>query len=172
MINTLRNNFENIIKQKFGKSLKVLESAFQEFGIDYYLIGAFVRDVWTDHIKTLPDMRATRDIDFAIYINEHEQYETLKKHLIEQEGFIEQKEPYRLSTPERNIVDLIPFGGIEQNGEVYLKGQKAVAISVFGTKEVTEKAKVIEGNFKVITLPGLAVMKLIASCFVKRMTHH
>lgn len=163
MMNTLKNNFDNTIKQKFGKSLEVLESAFQKFGIDYYLIGAFVREVWTDHIKTLPDMRATRDIDFAIYINEHEQYDALKKYLIEQEGFVEQKEPYRLFTPERNIVDLIPFGGIEQNGEVYLKGQKAVDISVFGIREVTEKARVIKGNFKVITLPGLAVMKQINS---------
>jgi predicted nucleotidyltransferase len=121
-----------------------------------------VREVWTDHIKTLPDKRATRDIDFAIYINEHEQYDKLKQQLIEKAGFKEHKEPYRLLTPNNNIVDLIPFGGIEQNGEVLIKGHKVVVLSVFGTKEVTEKAEVIENNFKVITLPGLAILKLIA----------
>lgn len=161
-MNTLKNNYNNTIRQKFGNSLDVLEKSFQDFGIDYYLIGAFVREVWTDHIKTLPDKRATRDIDFAIYINEYEQYDKLKKHLVEKEDFKEHKEPYRLITPDNNIVDLIPFGGIEQNGEVLIKGHKVVELSVFGTREVTEKAEVIEGNFKVITLPGLAVMKLLS----------
>lgn len=161
-MNTLKNNFDNTIRQKFGDALDVLEQAFQEFQIDYYLIGAFVREVWTDHIKTLPNKRATRDIDFAIYINEHEEYDRLKQQLVEKAGFKEHKEPYRLLTPDNNIVDLIPFGGIEQNGEVLIKGHKVVELSVFGTKEVTEKAKVIENNFKVITLSGLATLKLIA----------
>ena len=161
-MNTLKNNLDNTIRQKFGRALEVLEKAFQEFEIDYYLIGAFVREVWTDHIKYLPDKRATRDIDFAIYINEHKQYDKLKIYLIENAGFKEHKEPYRLLTPDNNIVDLIPFGGIEQNGEVLIKGHKTVELSVFGTKEVTEKAEVIEDNFKVITLPGLTVLKLIA----------
>lgn len=161
-MNTLKNNFDNTIRQKFGDALDVLEQAFQEFQIDYYLIGAFVREVWTDHIKTLPNKRATRDIGFAIYINEHEEYDRLKQQLVEKAGFKEHKEPYRLLTPDNNIVDLIPFGGIEQNGEVLIKGHKVVELSVFGTKEVTEKAKVIENNFKVITLSGLATLKLIA----------
>lgn len=161
-MNTLKNNFDNTILQKFGKSLELLEKAFQDFDIDYYLIGAFVREVWTDHIKYLPDKRATRDLDFAIYINEHEQYDKLKLHLIEKDGFKEHIEPYRLLTPDNNIVDLIPFGGIEQNGEVLIKGHKVVELSVFGTKEVTDKAEVVRDNFKVITLPGLAVLKLIS----------
>jgi predicted nucleotidyltransferase len=104
----------------------------------------------------------TRDLDFAIYISKHSQFEALKKHLVENEKFIEHDEPYRLLTPERNIIDLIPFGGIEENYEVLLKGHKVVQLSVFGTREVTSKALIIEGSFKVITLPGLVVMKLIS----------
>jgi len=161
-MNTLQNNFNNTVRKRFGKALEALEKAFQEFHIDYYLIGAFVREVWTDHLKNLPFKRITRDIDFAIYINEHKQYDKLKLHLIEKAGFKENIEPYRLHTPDNNIVDLIPFGGIEQNGEVLIKGHKVMELSVFGTKEVTEKAEVIEDNFKVITLPGFSVLKLIA----------
>ncbi|NBC83936.1 MAG: hypothetical protein GVY19_11245 [Bacteroidetes bacterium] len=161
-MSTLKSNFDNTIRNKFGDALNNLETAFQDFDIDYYLIGAFVREVWTDHIKTLPDKWATRDIDFAIYINEHEQFDNLKLHLVKKYKFKEHKEPYRLLTPDNNIVDLIPFGGIEQNGEVLIKGHNVVALSVFGTQEVTEKAEVIVDNFKVITLPGLAVLKLIS----------
>ncbi|MFN8209256.1 MAG: hypothetical protein U0T82_17905 [Bacteroidales bacterium] len=158
----LKTNFDQTVRQKFGKSLDALEKAFNLFGIDYYLIGAFVREVWTDHIPNLPDKRMTRDLDFAIYIREHTQFEALKNHLVENEKFIEHDEPYRLLTPERNIIDLIPFGGIEENNEVLLKGHKVVQLSVFGTREVTSKALIIEGSFKVITLPGLVVMKLIS----------
>ena len=140
--------------------MKVLEKTFRELGIDYYLIGAFVREVWTDHIKSLPDMRVTRDLDFAICINDYRQYDQLKNHLVINAGFKEHQEPYRLLTPENDIVDLIPFGGIEQNGEVLIRGNKIVELSVFGTREVTGKAKVIDDHFKVITLPGLAVLKL------------
>lgn len=161
-MNILKNNFDNTIRSKFGEALVTLEKAFEKFGIDYYLIGAFVREVWTDHIKTLPAMRTTRDIDFAIYINKHAEYDKLKLHLVEKAHFKEHKEPYRLLTPNNNIVDLIPFGGVEQNGKVLIKGHKVVELSVFGAKEVTEKAEVIDGNFKVITLPGLAVLKLIS----------
>jgi predicted nucleotidyltransferase len=161
-MNILKVNYEHTVRQKFGTSIEALERAFNRFGIDYYLIGAFVREVWTDHIAGLPEKRVTRDLDFAVFISNHDQYEALKKHLITKEKFAEHEEPYRLLTQDGNIIDLIPFGGIEKNSEVYLTGHKAVHLSVFGTKEVTANAQVIEGNFKVITLPGLAVMKLVA----------
>lgn len=45
--------------------------------------------------------------------------------------------------------------------EVLIKGHRVVELSVFGTKGVTQKAEIIEDNFKVITLPGLSIMKLI-----------
>jgi hypothetical protein len=44
-MNTIKNNFDNTIRQKFGDALEVLEEAFQEFEIDNYLIDYFVRDV-------------------------------------------------------------------------------------------------------------------------------
>lgn len=161
-MNILKENFNNTIRKRFGNSIEILESTFQKFKIDYYLIGTFVSEIWTGHITTLPNKRATWDIDFAIYINEYDQFESLKRHLVEKEGFIEHREPYRSITPNGNLIDLIPFGGIERNNEVYLAGHKPVEISVPGTKEVTARAKVIEGNFKVITLPGLTVLKIVA----------
>ncbi|MBN1416491.1 MAG: hypothetical protein JW973_15410 [Bacteroidales bacterium] len=161
-MNILKDNFEHTVQLRFGTAIDALERAFKKFGIDYYLIGAFVREVWTDHITGLPEKRITRDLDFAVYIKNNDQYNALKKHLITEENFTGHEEPYRLLAPDGNIIDLIPFGGIEQNNEVYLKGRKVVHLSVFGTREVTANAQVIEGNFKVITLPGLAIMKLVA----------
>lgn len=121
-----------------------------------------MRDVWTDHITSIPELRATLDIDFAVLINKHTEYEDLITYLVEKEQFIVQPEPYRLVSSNGKIVDLLPFGGIEQEGEVLIRGRKPIYLSVFGTKEVTENAQVVEGNFRVITLPGLSILKLLA----------
>jgi len=58
-------------------------------------------------------------------------------------------------------IDLIPFGGIANNDEVVLENPK-MELSVYGCTEVTEEAVVIHGKYKVVTLPGLCIMKLIA----------
>lgn len=161
-MSTLKDNFDNTIRNTFGETIDALERAFNSFGIDYYLIGAFVRDVWTNHINTIPELRATLDIDFAVLINRHSDYQELIDYLVKNEGFTSHPEPYRLISNNKKIVDLLPFGGIEKDSEVLIKGRKPVYLSVLGTKEVTETAQVIEGNFRVITLPGLSILKLVA----------
>lgn len=95
-----------------------------------------------------------------MYINDYETWKMLNEYLLNEEGFKrDAREPYRFYYGQ--TVDLIPFGGIEQNGEVILKNS-VTEISVFGCKEVTEEAVVIEANFKVVTLPGLCILKLVA----------
>lgn len=155
----LKENFERLKNEGLKKTFDVLELAFKKYGIDYYLIGARARDLWTDHI-VLNKKRTTEDVDFCIYINEHEQYQNLVKELIETYGFERDKEePYRFYF--NGTIDLIPFGGIEKNGEVLLKNLP-MELSVYGTKEAVAQAEVVEGDFKVVTLPGLCVLKLIA----------
>lgn len=161
-MSTLKDNFDNTIRNTFGETIDALERTFNSFGIDYYLIGAFVRDVWTNHINTIPELRATLDIDFAVLINRHSDYQELIDYLVKNEGFTSHPEPYRLISNSKKIVDLLPFGGIEKDNEVLIKGRKPIYLSVLGTKEVTETAQVIEGNFRVITLPGLSILKLVA----------
>ena len=161
-MNILKDNFDNTIRQTFGETIDALERAFIRFGIDYYLIGAFVRDVWTNHISSIPELRGTLDIDFAVLINRHSDYQELIDYLVKKEGFTSHPEPYRLISNNKKIVDLLPFGGIEKDGEVLIKGRRPLYLSVLGTKEVADNSKVIEGNFRVITLPGLSILKLIA----------
>lgn len=74
----LRINFEEMRSGEMKSTFEGLERAFKRFNIDYYLIGAFARDMWLNHLKYLPERRATLDIDFSIYINNHAQFEVLK----------------------------------------------------------------------------------------------
>lgn len=145
-------------------TFEAVERVFIKFNIDYYLIGAFARDMWLDHLD-LPNRRATLDIDFCIYINDQNQFESLKDYLVSIEGFSKDIEPYRLYAPNQNIIDLIPFGGIEKNGIVELGGSNPISLSVFGNTTVLSHAEVLEVNqipFKICTLPGLCILKLIS----------
>lgn len=81
MMNSLKINFESLRKGTFKGVFLALEEAFLEYGIDYYIIGAFARDLWLLHNKYLPDRRMTFDLDLAVYIGEWKLYRELKQYL-------------------------------------------------------------------------------------------
>ena len=154
MRDILKNNFEKYLKEQYGQTIDSLKRAFSKSGIDYFLIGALSRDLWLRHIEDLPPFRMTMDIDFAILVNDDDQYREIIQTLIDEEGFIGDPEPYRLHSAYGAMVDLIPFGKIEKKHEVRIKGKKWTYISVLGTKEVTDWSVKMGDDFRVIILPG------------------
>ncbi len=157
MQNIYRTNY-NSIREAYREIFDALERALHHFKIDFFLIGAQSRDVWINHLDL--NKRTTRDIDFSVFVPDRETWNDLVDHLIEKEGFVrDEDQPYRFYKGE--MLDLIPFGGIEENGEVKLEDPD-MEISVVGTREATEFAEPIDGSFKVVTLPGLCILKLVA----------
>ncbi|WP_025764999.1 hypothetical protein [Dyadobacter tibetensis] len=57
-----------------------VEKTFTELSIDYYLIGALARQIWYE--KAEMKFRTTRDIDYAILVASHQEYEAVKQYLI------------------------------------------------------------------------------------------
>ncbi|MDE3213825.1 MAG: hypothetical protein KGM98_11380, partial [Bacteroidota bacterium] len=104
--------------------------------------------------------RITRDIDYSVFINSHEEWDLLNNYLLSQGLKRDPQQPYRFYL-EEFIIDLLPFGDIEENGEVILN-DPIMEISVYGCREVVEEAIVIHDKYKVISLPGLCILKLIA----------
>jgi predicted nucleotidyltransferase len=146
-----------------------LEKAFVEIGIDFYLIGAVARDIWVTGVHGGKPKRITGDVDFAVMIPEKEGYNKLRELLIATGNFSEIKEnAFALMFQEKITVDLLPFGKeIEEDGEVSIEGKGLTRISVDGFSEVLEEATTSvefeQGNiFKVCTLPGIVVLKIIA----------
>lgn len=143
MSNIYKPNFDRV-KKVYNEIFEALERALLKFGVDFYLIGAQSRDVWTDHLNLIK--RITRDIDYCVYVKDRQTWNELNQYLINEEGFIrDENEPYRFY--KKHTVDIIPFGGIEKNGEVVLDNP-TTELSVYGCKEVTEDAIIVEGNFK------------------------
>ena len=152
---------------QFKEIFLALERGFIKFGIDFYLVGATARDVWMKGIHDLPPKRATSDIDFGIMIKDSFVFDDLKSYLIEEEGFIPSKgNEFVLIWKDKSQVDLIPFGDLESEGIVTVKGTGFTSMNVEGFKEVYEQASeeiITEGQrFKVCTLPGIVILKLIA----------
>ncbi len=162
MTNILKKNFEKYLRDQYGETIESLERVFSRLGIDFFLIGALSRDLWLSHLDNLPSFRMTTDIDFAVLVNDNDQYNDILQSLIGSEGFVEDPEPYRLYSSAGIIVDLIPFGKIEKNHEVRIKGKKWTYLTVLGTQEVTGFAVKMDDGFHVITLPGFCILKLNA----------
>ncbi len=168
MSNILRIPFSRIRDEgQFKEIFLALERGFIKFGIDFYLVGATARDVWMKGVHGLPPKRATSDIDFGIMIKDSFVFDDLKSYLIEEEGFIPSKgNEFVLIWKDKSQVDLIPFGDLESEGIVTVKGTGFTSMNVEGFKEVYEQAseEIIteDQRFKVCTLPGIVILKLIA----------
>jgi predicted nucleotidyltransferase len=163
------NDFNKIRQEKtILPVLEALERGFVKFGIDFYLICSVAREVWMRGVNDITPRRATGDIDFAVLIKNGVQYQTLKDYLIATEGFSAYHgNAFVLMAPDGLEIDLLPFGEIEKEGRVNIKGTGMTSIQVDGMQEVyragvpevTFEEKI---TFKVCTLPGIVLLKLIA----------
>ena len=154
-------------------AMAALQRAFDHFGINFYLIGAVARDIWITQIYDEPDRRTTKDLDLAVFINDTAEYDALLTWLVEQQGFARtQSSAFCLLYPSATgsghvAVDLMPFGAIaDEAGDVYFSGRGMERISTVGFTEVLAEAATVATptgqQWRVVTLPGIVVLKLVA----------
>lgn len=163
-------NFNQLYQRPdFSEMLAALERGFKKFHVDFYLVGAVARDLWMTAINEIPPSRITRDIDFAIFIEGKDIYESLKRYLIEMEHFQPSKgNNFVLLWQGKMQVDLLPFGNIEdEDAKVSVKGTGLTSLNMPGFREIYESGLPeveLEGEhrFKFCTLPGIVILKLIA----------
>ena len=143
-----------------------LEEAFNKLSIDFYLIGAIARDIW--YAKGNAVSTGTRDVDFAVFIANQEDYNLLKAYLVKQKDFVVSKtNAFVFISLEGLVVDILPFGEIEIDDSVHITVEGVTSIRVNGFKEVfesgTERLELETGHsFEVATLPSIVLLKLIS----------
>lgn len=161
-------NLSKIKEGELKEVFDVLELAFKQLDVDFYLIGALARDVWYSRGESTNNVRKTKDVDFAIMIASESQYESLRTYLITNHNYQDTKEnAFVLITPSMIQVDILPFGGIEIDDRVVVEGIGMTSINVNGFSEVfkdgTEEVKLTTGHvFKVATLASIILLKLIS----------
>lgn len=163
----LQIKLKDLRQDQLKELLQVVEKVFKKCDVDFYLLGAIARDTW--YAKEQIASRATRDVDFAVYISEKSKYAEVFEELISKHGFSEIKDvPFRLQTPFTFTIDIIPFGEISIDDAVVPDEGWDRPIFVNGFEEIFSKATIQvkdeddDLEFKVATLPAILLLKLIA----------
>lgn len=166
MENSLKINLNETRDPRLREVLLIVDKCCLELGIDFYILGALARDVWFTQ-EGVPAL-GTKDIDFAILISKVEQFYQLKDRLVEKHGFEKVKiNEFVLLGPNQMQIDILPFGKLEVEDGVVVEGEGLNRIKVNGFKEVyltsVENVYVLDDKqFKVATLPGIFLLKIIA----------
>ncbi|MEJ2765881.1 hypothetical protein VV869_18165 [Photobacterium sp. MCCC 1A19761] len=163
------NNFytlSNSLNPAFETALIKVIRAIERTGKPYFIAGATARDIVLHGVFGHPPIRATRDIDTAIFVADWEEFEAVKTGLIHA-GLEETRQSHRLREPETNLpVDIIPFGQLEDaHGHIQWPPGHEVTMSVVGFQEAFDAALTVNfqsHQFKVASLPGIVLLKLMA----------
>ena len=156
---------QNIVRQ--------FDDACHSLDIDYFLIGATARDIMLTHVFGVKTHRATRDVDFAVAVPDWQTFDHIKSwFLARPDSWSSSTNTHRLlyrDNDTKSVVpmDVVPFGGIESPPTIITWPLDMTAImSVAGFAEALQAAVQVriadDLTVPVISIPGLAVLKLFA----------
>lgn len=166
-----------MLKIKPGKALspdllmliRALDQAAKQLHIPYFVIGATARDILIEHVHGLETTRATRDIDFAVAVSSWEAFSQLKEHLIGTGEFQAGEQSHRLTFGQGNgayPLDLVPFDGVEHEGEIAWPPTGDFVMNVTGYREAHDSALDVEiepgFTVRVVSLPAMVILKILA----------
>ena len=161
-------NIANKIDPAIATLFDQLNQVHQSLGLPYVVVGASARDLLFVYGYGAKIQRATADVDFAIEIADWTTFYALKKHLCEA-GFREARNVQRLFSPTDMPIDIIPFGGIEdEKTEVAMPPDGDFVMNTLGFQEAFDNAMIIRiqdnpvVDIPVVTSEGLILLKLIA----------
>lgn len=159
-----------------GKIDKVVVSALGRINqisssmkIPFFIVGATARDILLEVHYGIGSKRATVDIDIAVFIENWDQFNHLKNELIGSTDFLPTRDIHRILFKKRLPVDIVPFGGVAKKGEfIAWPPDGSFEMSVTGFRECFRHAVQVKLSdnpelvVKVVSLAGLAILKLIA----------
>ncbi len=160
----------NLSNNKVPAHLLQIIEAFQtvlgDRAYDFILIGASARDLVMDSIHELGLSRLTKDVDFALYVPEWSEYTHIRTRLIDSGKFSATKIIHKLIFDNSYEIDIVPFGDIQnEQGQYTWPPENIKAMNVAGFIEVNKASLQINTGtlkFKVASLPGICIMKLLA----------
>jgi predicted nucleotidyltransferase len=145
-----------------------VDEVARKCGTQYFLAGAAAREIMLRHVFGLGPGRRTLDVDFGVAVETWEQFETLKSALITQAGFTPHaKQKQRLiDTTNSVVIDLIPFGGVEHDQNIFWPPEEDIVMRVTGFQDALAGALPVRMEAElivpVVSLPLLLVLKLFA----------
>lgn len=153
--------------------LQEINQCAQALGVEVLLVGAMARDLLLENVYGLNSGRATRDVDFAFAVKNWGQFNQIKQYLISTGKFkqlanVEHSLCMKSDVLDNQLtVDLIPFGNIEDhNNMISWPPDMDVVMNLAGYQEALKSAVNVKINaalnIKVVSLAGLAILKIFA----------
>ncbi len=161
-------NLSGKIEKPVVDSLHLLKKVADSLNISFFVIGASARDFILRHQYGIEPRRKTGDIDLGVEVESWEQFKMLFEALISTGQFSPASERQRLRYGTV-LVDILPFGPItDEDKKISWPPEHEIIMSMAGFEEAYEYSITFrlssnpELDIKLASLPGLAIMKLIA----------
>ncbi len=167
MMSTLLN-ISGKIDPRISEVFDFVNSVLAELKMPYIVVGATARDLVLHHGHGARIQRATDDVDFAIEVPDWNAFDVLKNKLTEK-GFRETRAQHRLISPADMIVDIVPFGNVEnEQSSIAWPPKGEVVMNVLGFKEACDNAEWVRVqeeptlDIPVATPVGMMLLKIIS----------
>jgi predicted nucleotidyltransferase len=150
-------------------ALKQIQQIALHEHIPFFIVGATARDILLETAHGFEPKRATADIDIAVALESWTQFDFIKQALVQSYDFKPARKTERLLFQDILPVDFIPFGGVtESNNHISWPPDRSFKMSVIGFEECYRHSipvKMADNPdlvIQVVSLPGLALLKLIS----------
>ena len=161
---------QKAIPGNFQEIIKDVTATCSKLGVRSFLVGAFVRDLIFQYAYETKITRATVDIDFGVAVESEEEFESLKKALINTGRFVESNTQwqrlYRNQEGWKTAIDLMPFGGIESPAGTVKIENGDFELSTVGFDKVYDDCWNVEIaddlEVKIASPRGLVLLKLVS----------
>jgi len=161
----LTGKIDSLVAELLAAAVRVAERE----GVEFFVAGAAARDLVLEHGYGMKSRRATMDVDLACPMPDWSTYARFHAALVGTGAFapvsgIAHRLTYRGGTL---TVDIVPFGGLEEPpGEIAWPPDFATRMGVAGFTDVHDHCILVTVSpgvvVKVVSLPGFAILKLIA----------
>lgn len=145
--------------------LQDIHTVAEVLDIPLMLVGAGARVFQMELRYGIPNGRMTRDLDLAVRVETWSDFLALCNAALESARFRGTAVRHRLEHASGMPIDLVPFGGVEENGTITWPGEHRTMITrgFQDAWNVAESMQVADNLcIKVITVPSMVVLKIFA----------
>jgi predicted nucleotidyltransferase len=161
-------NISGKISEPIVKIYELIAEAANKNKVRFFVIGATARDMVFEYGYNIPTSRATRDIDLAVQVATWDEFQSLKNALIATGQFANSKMMQRMFYQNEMPIDIVPFGAIENEGNICWPPDNSITMNVAGFNDAyhaTQTVRLREStvlDIQVVTPAALVILKLMA----------
>jgi predicted nucleotidyltransferase len=167
-MNRMLYDLSGMIESLLISALLEIKKISDGLKIDFFVIGATARDIIMQLLYKVKAPRMTKDVDIAVCVANWEEYEALTDALLATGEFLKDTLIQRYNF-KGTLIDIIPFGDISgRDNTISWPPDHETIMCTVGFMDVYKNSITYRLNsepvldIKLATIPGLAIMKLLA----------